>query len=82
VAKDYPQLWRYADHRKRADELIRQGKPLSIHFNGEMYVYDGMVYCPLWYSENRYVWTNLPLVGGASDMQSWWQTWRRRKALR
>lgn len=75
-----PQLWKYVDHRERADKLVAERKPLSIHFSGEMYVYGGEVYAPLWIG-NTYVWIMLPLCGGdpETDLLARWQDWRRRK---
>lgn len=77
-----PELWKYADHRERADKLIAEGKPLSVHFNGEMYVHSETVHAPLWIGD-IYVWLTLPLAGSGcdSDMQAWWQAWRRRMVL-
>lgn len=76
-----PQLWKHKNHRERADKLIAQGKPLSIHFDGRMYVYDGNVYAPLWIVGGTYVWITLSSWGGEGDMWSWWQSWRRRMVL-
>lgn len=81
MSKDDLQLWRYADHRERADKLLAEGKPLSVHFDGLMYVHSENVHAPLWIGDT-YVWITLPLVGGEGDMHTWWQAWRRRAALR
>lgn len=71
-----PMLWSYVDHRRRADELIAQGKPLSIHFDGEMYVHGELVHIPVWIGDT-YVWTVKPMLFGEDEYHI--KIWRRRK---
>lgn len=77
-----PELWRYADHRERADKLIAEGKPLSVHFNGEMYVHGDFVHAPTWIGD-RYVWQTLLTCAtpGFGIDDSAVQAWRRRAVL-
>lgn len=79
MSKEDPQLWKYADHRTRADKLIAEGKPLSIHFGGTMYVHSENVHAPLWIGD-IYVWITLPLHGH-DDIPARYQAWRRRMVL-
>jgi len=67
------------DHRERAERLLSEGKPLSIHFNGEMYVHGSFVHVPLWVGDTL-TWATLPNCGtpGFGAHEEATQVWRRR----
>ncbi len=77
-----PQLWKHDDHRERAEKLIAEGKPLSIHFDGKMYVHGSFVHVPLWIGDTLVWETALTCATpGFGARQDEVQTWRRRMVL-
>lgn len=77
-----PQLWKYDDHRARAEKLRANGERLSIHFDGTMYVHGGMIYASVKVGDQA-IWLVIDGNWHLSydiDLTIPVKTWRRRRA--